>query len=263
MTKVVALAFKTVLVGLVTIGLVSNCTSSKSGGPSGTGGAGSTGGQPATGGLIYTGGSTARGGNAASGGSSATGGVNPTGGATVTGGSSSSGGSSATGGMTSTGGTTVSGGSTASGGSSATGGVTSSGGVTAAGGTASTGGSAGGNADAGLIDASGDRRDAVAGDTRSGAVEVARDTSAGKSDAAGAVSFKTEILPMLKTNCVSCHGPTQQSMGVRVDTYANVSANLQAVTDVLVNGGMPPSGPLSDANRQLFQTWVDQGALNN
>ncbi|HJX52828.1 MAG TPA: hypothetical protein VJ801_08690, partial [Polyangia bacterium] len=136
------------------------------------------------------------------------------------------------------------------------------------GGNTATGGSGAGNFDAGSIDArspdtSGGGRDAVAADAQSGTVEVARDTSAGKSDAAGAVSFKTEILPMLKTNCVSCHGPTQQSMGVRVDTYANVSANLQAVTDVLVNGGMPPTGPLPDADRQLFQTWVDQGALNN
>jgi hypothetical protein len=55
----------------------------------------------------------------------------------------------------------------------------------------------------------------------------------------------------------------RQSMGVRVDTYANVKANLQAVTDVLVNGGMPPTGPLPEADRQFFQTWVDQGALNN
>jgi hypothetical protein len=26
---------------------------------------------------------------------------------------------------------------------------------------------------------------------------------------------------------------------------------------------MPPSGPLSDAEQQLFQDWVDQAALNN
>lgn len=100
-------------------------------------------------------------------------------------------------------------------------------------------------------------------DALAGAVEVSRDTPAGKGDAAAAVSFKTQILPMLKTNCVSCHGPTLQNSGIRVDTYANVSANLAAVTDVLVNGGMPPTGPLPDDDRQLFQTWVDQGALNN
>jgi hypothetical protein len=32
---------------------------------------------------------------------------------------------------------------------------------------------------------------------------------------------------------------------------------------MLVGGGMPPSGPLSDAEQQLFQDWVDQAALNN
>jgi hypothetical protein len=88
-------------------------------------------------------------------------------------------------------------------------------------------------------------------------------TSTGGSAAGSVVSFKTQILPMLKTNCVSCHGPTEQSFGVRVDTYEYVTNSLDSVTEMLVGGGMPPSGPLSDTDRQLFQDWVDQGALNN
>jgi hypothetical protein len=88
-------------------------------------------------------------------------------------------------------------------------------------------------------------------------------TATGGSAAGTGVSFKTQILPMLKTNCVSCHGPTEQSFGVRVDTYEYVSNSLDSVTEMLVGGGMPPSGPLSDTDRQLFQDWVDQGALNN
>jgi mono/diheme cytochrome c family protein len=68
---------------------------------------------------------------------------------------------------------------------------------------------------------------------------------------------------MLKTNCVSCHGPTEQSFGVRLDTYEYVTNSLDSVTEMLVGGGMPPTGPLSDTDRQLFQDWVDQGALNN
>jgi mono/diheme cytochrome c family protein len=80
---------------------------------------------------------------------------------------------------------------------------------------------------------------------------------------AAKVSYKTQIQPLLKTNCVTCHGPTVQNMGVRVDTYANLSKSLSAVTDVLVNGAMPPSGQLADADCQTFQNWVDQGAANN
>ena len=264
---------RSILVGLFAVGLFGACTSTKSGGQpsvSGTAGAATTGGNSASGGRISTGGVSATGGNTAGGSSSA--GVTSAGGASVVGGNS--GASSAAGGVSTAGGTTVAGttfagGSLANGGSRATGETTPSGGVTAAGGSASfTGGTTGGNPDAGLIDvrsrdASGGRSDLVAGDAPSGAVEVARDASTAKGDAAAVVSFKTQILPLLKANCVNCHGPTQQSMGVRVDTYANVSAHLQDVTDVLVNGGMPPAGPLPDEDRQLFQTWVDQGALNN
>jgi mono/diheme cytochrome c family protein len=68
---------------------------------------------------------------------------------------------------------------------------------------------------------------------------------------------------MLKTNCLGCHGPTKQNAGVRVDTYASVSASLQDIDPDIENGFMPPTGPLSAADMQLFQAWVDQGALNN
>ena len=295
MLKHVAMTPGSILVGLVSVGLFLACSSTKSGGTggaSGTGGTIASGGNSATGGMASSGGATASAGNTASGGSSVTGGASSTGrttvaggntasggsnatgggatsgGSTGTGGNTASGGSSATGGASSSGGSTGTGGNTASGGSSATGGLATSGGTTAAGGSSSTGGSMGGSPDAGSIDArardaSGGGKDVVAMDGLAGAVEVARDTSTAQSDVAASVSFKTQILPMLQANCVSCHGPTKQNSGVRVDTYANVSANLAAVTDVLVNGGMPPTGPLPDADRQLFQTWVDQGALNN
>jgi mono/diheme cytochrome c family protein len=89
------------------------------------------------------------------------------------------------------------------------------------------------------------------------------DAGGSKKDAGAVISYKNEIAPLLKANCTSCHGATTQTKGIRVDTYANLKSNLQDVTDVLVNGGMPPSGPLSDADEQLFQAWVDQGAPNN
>ena len=87
--------------------------------------------------------------------------------------------------------------------------------------------------------------------------------STSTSAAGTGVSFRAQILPMLTANCVSCHGPTKQSLGVRVDTYEYVSNSLDSVTEMLVGGGMPPTGPLSDTDQQLFQDWVDQGALNN
>ena len=112
-------------------------------------------------------------------------------------------------------------------------------------------------------DASKGEKDATSADALAVSPDASRDTATGKSDASAPVSFKTQIEPLLKANCTSCHGATVQNMSVRVDTYANVKASLSDVTDLLVNGGMPPSGPLSDADIQLFQAWVDQGALNN
>ncbi len=77
------------------------------------------------------------------------------------------------------------------------------------------------------------------------------------------MSFANQILPLLKANCVSCHGPSQQNAGVRLDSYNVVKTNLTAATNAIANGIMPPTGGLSTAQRQLFQNWVNQGALNN
>ena len=184
------------------------------------------------------------GGHVVMGGSTATGGTSSSGGDSSSGGTPASGGSSATGGSSpATGGAAVTGGSSF-GGSSATGGATFAGGTTANGGNLSTGGRTSGNQDAGTPDA--------------------RSPDTGRvADAAAKVSFKTQILPLLNSNCAGCHGASVQNAGVRVDSYAGVSASLQAVTDAIVNGYMPLTGPLSAANVQLFQAWVDQGALNN
>ncbi len=77
------------------------------------------------------------------------------------------------------------------------------------------------------------------------------------------MSFTNQILPLLKTNCVSCHGPSRQNAGVRLDSYTAVKTNLTAATNAIASGIMPPTGGLSSAQRQLFQAWVNQGALNN
>jgi hypothetical protein len=140
--------------------------------------------------------------------------------------------------------------------------------VTAASGSVPAGGNTAASSDAGAndgraSDASKGEKDATSADTLAVSPDTSRDTATGKSDAAANVSFKTQIEPLLKANCTSCHGATVQNMNVRVDTYANLKASLSDVTDLLVNGGMPPAGPLSDADIQLFQAWVDQGALDN
>ena len=257
------------VVGLCAVWLVGACTSTQSAEALGASGNGGTGG-PSAAGRTTSGGGTMAASNSTPSGGGTTGGATPAGGTPVDSastsdrGTTSNGGSSAAGGVTSAGGSRVTGGATSSGGNSAAGGVKPNGGVTATSGSEPAGGNTAAASDAGAndvrySDAGGAERSVTLPD----ALTMAVDTATGKGDAAATVSFKTQIQPLLKTNCTSCHGATVQNMNVRVDTYANVKASLSDVTDLLVNGGMPPAGPLSDADIQLFQSWVDQGALNN
>ncbi len=48
-----------------------------------------------------------------------------------------------------------------------------------------------------------------------------------------------------------------------MDSYTAVKTNLTAASNAIASGVMPPTGGLSATQRQLFQAWVDQGALNN
>lgn len=187
---------------------------------------------------------TAQGGSAAGEGSS--GGATSSSAAAGQGGaiSMSHGGSS--GGAGGHGGTTVSSLGTSSGGSSGRGGATasrlagSSGGSPSRGGTtglSSSGGTSGGQRDAGVApDSAGD---------------------------ASVVSFTAQIQPMLKANCTSCHGASRQNAGIRLDSYTVVKANANAANRMIQTGAMPPSGALSNDLKRLFQSWVDQGALDN
>jgi hypothetical protein len=85
----------------------------------------------------------------------------------------------------------------------------------------------------------------------------------GGSDAGSSVSYATQIAPLLKANCTSCHSGSNANAGIDLSTYANVSKNANVANSVLQSGSMPPSAPLSAANKQLFQSWVSAGAPNN
>lgn len=101
------------------------------------------------------------------------------------------------------------------------------------------------------------------GGTSSSSRSTANRDAGSPADAVGTVSFANQIQPMLKSNCTSCHGSSRQSAGVRLDSYSAVKSNLSRVSNVISKGTMPPTGGLKTDLRQLFQTWVDQGALDN
>jgi ankyrin repeat protein len=90
------------------------------------------------------------------------------------------------------------------------------------------------------------------------------------------VDFRRDIQPIFKEKCIGCHGPSQQSAGMRLDRR---SSAMQARGSVRLGPGnstasmvylrisgtrygtrMPPTGPLDPAQIELIKNWIDQGA---
>ncbi len=88
-----------------------------------------------------------------------------------------------------------------------------------------------------------------------------------------AISFSKDVLPILQSRCVQCHGGARTSAGIDLRTYASLQA-AQVVTpgkasasklvEVVVNGLMPKQGPkLTPAEIKTISDWVDAGAPDN
>jgi len=91
------------------------------------------------------------------------------------------------------------------------------------------------------------------------------------------VDFQTQVQPLLKEKCYSCHGPDVQQSGLRLDKRQNAmrggdygpviipgkSAESKLIRRVVDGDGamqMPPTGALSSGEIALLRTWIDQGA---
>src|SRR5690242_19159447 len=87
------------------------------------------------------------------------------------------------------------------------------------------------------------------------------------------VDFANDVLPILRQNCVSCHGPTQQSSGMRLDRKSAVIGRRGVVPGSSDNSflyhrisgaaygmQMPPTGALRPEQIALIKTWIDEGA---
>lgn len=101
----------------------------------------------------------------------------------------------------------------------------------------------------------------------------------GQDSALGAIDFKSDILPIVETRCVSCHGPDQQKGEFRMDSKeAFEKGGAFGVNHIPGNPleseiykrillpddhdeRMPAKGdPLSHAEIVLFRIWLAQGA---
>lgn len=83
-------------------------------------------------------------------------------------------------------------------------------------------------------------------------------------------TFSGNVLPLLNNRCNNCHGGSNPSAGIALNTYSNV---MKSVNDGSLMGSinfssgysaMPKnSGKMSACDIQKIQTWIDAGALNN
>ena len=81
---------------------------------------------------------------------------------------------------------------------------------------------------------------------------------------AAADDFTRDVLPLLKSHCIRCHGAEKAESGVRLDQLTNDPGDgklglLKTAGRQIVSGHMPPEGepPLSELERQLIVGWID------
>ncbi len=87
------------------------------------------------------------------------------------------------------------------------------------------------------------------------------------------VDFSRDVLPILRQNCVPCHGPTQQNSGMRLDRKSSVISRRGVVPGSAENSflfhrisgtdygsQMPPTGALRAEQINTIRTWINQGA---
>jgi ankyrin repeat protein len=90
---------------------------------------------------------------------------------------------------------------------------------------------------------------------------------------AAKVDFSKDVLPILRQNCVGCHGPAQQVSGLRLDRKSAVISRRGVVPGSSENSflfhrvsgseygmQMPPTGPLKPEQIDTIKQWIDQGA---
>jgi hypothetical protein len=75
-----------------------------------------------------------------------------------------------------------------------------------------------------------------------------------------AVTYTTDITPLVNNRCSPCHTGGNTSGGVSWASYATAFTNGNNGLIQILSENMPKSGgPLTDAQKDIWQAWVDQG----
>ena len=91
------------------------------------------------------------------------------------------------------------------------------------------------------------------------------------------VSFANDIMPIIESRCINCHGGNRTEEGLNLTTHANImtgsdngpvvmpgDAANSLLVEMVATQKMPKRGPkLTPPQVQLISDWVSQGALDN
>jgi hypothetical protein len=91
------------------------------------------------------------------------------------------------------------------------------------------------------------------------------------------VSFANDVLPIIESRCIGCHGGDRTEEGLDLKTHASIMAGSEnglvivpgdaensLLVELVATQEMPKRGPkLTPPQVQIITDWVNQGALDN
>ena len=84
------------------------------------------------------------------------------------------------------------------------------------------------------------------------------------------VTYSMSVVPILSSNCLSCHGGSTPSAAIRLDTYVGVKQQVDngrlwgAVSQAVSYSPMPKNATkLNTCNLEKIRLWIASGAPNN
>jgi hypothetical protein len=91
------------------------------------------------------------------------------------------------------------------------------------------------------------------------------------------VSFANDVLPIIQSRCINCHGGDRTEEGLVMLTYADIiagsdngpvvipgDAEHSLLAELVSTQKMPKRGPkLTPPQVQVIIDWINQGALDN
>ena len=91
------------------------------------------------------------------------------------------------------------------------------------------------------------------------------------------VSFANDVMPLIQSRCINCHGGERTEAGLSLASYNGIMAGSEngpvvvpgdpansLLVELVTNQKMPKRGPkLTPPQVQIISDWVAAGALNN